>query len=56
MIEPDKITAHICRDRNDLEIIGTAHACDAEVIITGDIDLLEIKKYKIGRASCRERV
>lgn len=43
-IKGDKIT--ICRDKDDNNIIETAIASKAKVIITGDKDLLVIKKYK----------
>jgi putative PIN family toxin of toxin-antitoxin system len=36
----------ICRDKNDNMVLGTALAGEAEYIITGDKNLLDIKKYK----------
>ena len=35
-----------CRDRNDLHILGLAENTKADMIITGDNDLLEIRSYK----------
>lgn len=35
-----------CRDRNDLHILGLAENTKADMIITGDDDLLEIRSYK----------
>jgi putative PIN family toxin of toxin-antitoxin system len=35
-----------CRDRNDLHILGLAENTKADMIITGDNDLLEIRSHK----------
>ncbi|MCJ7564758.1 MAG: putative toxin-antitoxin system toxin component, PIN family [Candidatus Aminicenantes bacterium] len=35
-----------CRDRNDVHILGLAENTKADMIITGDNDLLEIHSYK----------
>jgi len=35
-----------CRDQNDLHILGLAENTNADMIITGDDDLLEIRSYK----------
>jgi len=35
-----------CRDRKDLHILGLAENTKADMIITGDNDLLEIRSYK----------
>lgn len=43
---PEKINESICRDKDDANIIGTALNGEAEFIITGDDDLLILKKYK----------
>ncbi|HEC91792.1 MAG TPA: putative toxin-antitoxin system toxin component, PIN family [Candidatus Atribacteria bacterium] len=34
----------ICRDKKDVPIIGTVISAGAEVIISGDKDLLDLKK------------
>lgn len=34
------------RDRNDNMILGTAIAADADVIVTGDLDLLVLQEYE----------
>ncbi|MGC8555368.1 MAG: putative toxin-antitoxin system toxin component, PIN family [Candidatus Acidulodesulfobacterium sp.] len=46
LVEPKLIDSNICRDKNDLKIIGTALAGNAQIIITGDKDLLILKQYK----------
>jgi predicted nucleic acid-binding protein len=42
----DKITDNICRDKDDNNIIALAVSAKADFIITGDKDLLVLKKYK----------
>ncbi|KQC11484.1 MAG: hypothetical protein APR62_09855 [Smithella sp. SDB] len=37
---------HICRDPNDDMIIACAIGADADYIVTGDEDLLTLKKFK----------
>jgi uncharacterized protein len=46
IVTPEKINESICRDKDDANIIGTALSGDAVFIITGDYDLLILKKYK----------
>jgi len=43
---PEQVNASICRDKNDVGIIGTAISGNARFIITGDDDLLCIRKHK----------
>ena len=45
-VEPTEIPADICRDRNDIPILGTAVAGRAEFLITVDKDLLSLGTYK----------
>ena len=45
IVKPALIDKSMCRDENDLPIIGTAVKGQAEFIVTGDSDLLQIKKY-----------
>lgn len=45
IVHPEKIVEPRCRDRKDIPIIGTALSGDAAFLITGDEDLLSIKKY-----------
>lgn len=42
----DKITKNICRDKDDNNIIALAVSAKADFIITGDKDLLVLKKYQ----------
>ena len=45
MFEPQVIEDSACRDIEDRKIIGTAVSGDAQLIITGDDDLLTLKKF-----------
>jgi putative PIN family toxin of toxin-antitoxin system len=45
----DKITENICRDKDDNNIIALAVSAKADFIITGDKDLLVLKKYQFIR-------
>lgn len=42
---PDKIDSSVCRDENDLAVLGTAKAARAKYIVSGDKDLLILKNY-----------
>lgn len=44
--KPQRIDDVICRDKDDIRIIGAAIAGNARLIITGDEDLLVLKKYR----------
>lgn len=46
VVKPAPLTAQICRDRNDDIVLGTAVAAQAQVIVTGDSDLLVLKEYR----------
>ncbi|MEF9427161.1 MAG: putative toxin-antitoxin system toxin component, PIN family [Candidatus Mariimomonas ferrooxydans] len=46
IVEPESIDTSVCRDKDDVAVIGTALQGKAEVIITGDDDLLVLKKYR----------
>ncbi len=46
IVEPESIDTSVCRDKDDNAIIGTALQGKAEIIITGDDDLLVLKKYR----------
>lgn len=46
LVTPEKIDTSACRDKNDVKIIGTALEGKAKIIITGDEDLLILKKFK----------
>ena len=45
IVEPADISSDACRDSSDLPVLGTAQAGNAHVLITGDKDLLEIKRF-----------
>lgn len=44
--EIDELEASLCRDKNDIHILGLAQHSLAEYIITGDKDLLDLGEYK----------
>lgn len=45
-VTTEKIDTSACRDKDDVKIIGTALKGKAKIIITGDEDLLILKKFK----------
>lgn len=45
MIEPPEVDSSICRYNSDLVILGTAKAGGAKYIVSGDKELLLLKKY-----------
>ncbi len=49
MVEPAAVAADACRDADDLLILGTAAAGNADVLVTGDSDLLTLKMYGAAR-------
>lgn len=46
VVIPEELHESVCRDKDDINIIATALSGDAIHIITGDEDLLSLKKYK----------
>ena len=46
MLEPEPVQKSECRDPDDLMILGLVEPGIADVVITGDKDLLVIKKFK----------
>lgn len=44
--EYEKLISKVCRDKNDDDIIALALSNNADYLITGDKDLLVLKKYK----------
>ncbi|MEI8345937.1 MAG: putative toxin-antitoxin system toxin component, PIN family, partial [Pseudomonadota bacterium] len=46
IVHPVTIDSSACRDPDDLMILGTALAAQADCIVTGDDDLLAIKLYE----------
>ena len=49
ILEPEEVEGAICRDPDDLMILGLVVPGDVEAIVTGDKDLLVIKEYKNAR-------
>ena len=45
-VEPDPLGQRVCRDEDDDVVLATALAGKADVIVTGDEDLLVIKKFR----------
>jgi putative PIN family toxin of toxin-antitoxin system len=45
LMEPAAVKANACRDKNDLHVLGLAKAGQADYIITGDGDLLSLKRF-----------
>lgn len=46
IITPSHVPQNACRDKTDLMVLGTAEAGNADVIITGDNDLLVLHQFK----------
>lgn len=46
LLVPAEVEMGLCRDTKDLMVLGLVDAAQAETIITGDKDLLVIRKYK----------
>ena len=44
--KPESVAAGVCRDSDDDAVLGLVAPANAAVIITGDNDLLVLKKYK----------
>lgn len=45
MLKPDYISDEVCRDPDDLKILGLVNKGEVDIIITGDKDLLVLKKF-----------
>jgi putative PIN family toxin of toxin-antitoxin system len=45
IVRPAKVSADACRDRSDLMVLGTAAAAEADVLVTGDRDLLDVGEF-----------
>lgn len=46
MIEPADLPQDACRDPDDVAILGTAVAARADCLVTGDQDLLSLRRYE----------
>jgi len=47
IIEPKEMEGIDMKDKDDIPIIGTAFSANCKYLITGDKELLKLKKYKI---------
>ena len=45
-VDPSEIPAGACRDKDDDNVLACAVEAEAEYLVTGDKDLLDMKKYK----------
>ena len=45
LLEPADVAADACRDADDLHILGLAKAGKADYLVTGDSDLLVLKRF-----------
>lgn len=45
-VEPEPLDQRVCRDKDDDVVLATALAGKADVIVTGDEDLLVLKKFR----------
>ena len=45
-VEPEPLGERVCRDKDDDVVLATALAGKADVIVTGDEDLLVLKKFR----------
>ena len=45
VVKPAKVPPDACRDRADLAVLGTALAAEADCLVTGDQDLLILKRF-----------
>lgn len=46
MVRPAEVSDVECRDQSDVGIIAIAVSGKAEIIVTGDADLIEVGTYK----------
>jgi len=46
IVTPSNVEAGACRDPTDLAVLGTASAGAADVLVTGDRDLLELRTFR----------
>jgi putative PIN family toxin of toxin-antitoxin system len=46
MVDPVTLPSQVCRDPDDDHVLGTAVAANADLIVTGDQDLLILREYR----------
>lgn len=45
IVAPAQVDPKVCRDSNDAAVLGTCVAGDAEVLVTGDQDLVVLQRF-----------
>lgn len=45
LLTPSAVAADACRDQDDIAVLGTAIAANADCIVSGDKDLLELVSF-----------
>ena len=45
-VKPSPTSPRACRDPDDLPVLGTAHAAEADVLVTGDRDLPVLRRHR----------
>ena len=45
-VEPDEVPVSSCRDPDDLPVLGTASAGEADALVSGDKDLLVLSSFR----------
>lgn len=46
ILHPPELQAPICRDSNDDEVLACSLAAEADYLVTGDIDLLDLRSFQ----------
>lgn len=46
LVDPTELPTNVCRDPKDVPVLGLGLAAEADCIVTGDKDLLILKKFK----------
>ena len=47
VVKPTPLPSDSCRDPDDVPVLGTAVAAQADAIVTGDNDLLVLKRFRL---------
>lgn len=60
LVEPAPVPKAACRDKDDLPVLGTAVSAHADLLVTGDRDLLALERYEgipiVTPRECYERL
>ncbi|NKB24204.1 MAG: putative toxin-antitoxin system toxin component, PIN family [Kiritimatiellae bacterium] len=56
LVKPIPLRIDSCRDPNDVKVLGVAMAAQADAIVTGDKDLLVLKKIQIDSNTHAQKV